>query len=148
MTIVVVDGMGGGIGVQLIAGIRRQGLGKPSIVALGTNAVATQRMIEAGADRGASGEGAIRVSLSLGDIILGPLGIVLPNAMMGEVSPAIAEAIMNARGRKILLPVSQTHLTIVGFEAKSLGVLVEEALAELSSALARGVDSRTEAPLV
>lgn len=86
------------------------------ILALGANAVATQRMVDAGADRGASGENAIRVSVGCADYIIGPIGIALPNAMMGEITPGIAEAVLGARGKKLLLPLSQPHVVIVGME--------------------------------
>ena len=99
-TIAVIDGVGGGIGAQIVERLRKEDLSGVSIVALGTNAVATQKMVNAGADQGASGENAIRVSINLADYIIGPIGIVLPNAMMGEITPAVAEAVFNSRGKK------------------------------------------------
>jgi hypothetical protein len=134
MTIAVVDGMGGGIGAQLVERIKRENLQESSLIALGTNAVATQRMIEAGADRGASGENAIKVSAALADFIVGPIGIVLANAMMGEISPAIAEAILSARGKKLLLPLVQSHVIIVGLAQKNLGELIAEVVESLVKA--------------
>lgn len=134
MTIAVVDGMGGGIGAQLVERIKRENLQESSLIALGTNAVATQRMIEAGADRGASGENAIKVSAALADFIVGPIGIVLANAMMGEISPAIAEAILSARGKKLLLPLVQSHVIIVGLAKKNLGELIAEVVESLVKA--------------
>lgn len=128
MTIAVVDGMGGGIGAQVVEKLR-QAVGKDAtIIALGSNAVATQRMVDAGADRGASGENAIRVSASQADFIVGPIGIVLANAMMGEISPGIAEALLAARGRKLLLPLAQPHVAIVGLPQKNIGELITEAV--------------------
>jgi hypothetical protein len=135
MTIVVVDGMGGGIGAQIIERIKRENYKDLHIVALGANAVATQRMIEAGADKGASGENAIRVSIELADVVMGPMGIILANAMLGEISPLMAEAIINSRGKKILLPVAQSHITIVGLEQINLSTLVDEAIEALSFAM-------------
>lgn len=134
MIIAVVDGMGGGIGAQLVERIRRENLQGSNLIALGTNAVATQRMIEAGADRGASGENAIKVSAALADFIVGPIGIVLANAMMGEISPAIAEAILSARGKKLLLPLVQSHVVFVGLAQKNLGELIAEAVESLVKA--------------
>jgi hypothetical protein len=72
------------------------------------------------ATRGASGENAIRVSVSLADFIVAPIGVIVPNSMMGEITPAIAEAVAGARGCKLLLPVNQPHFGIVGIEAKTL----------------------------
>jgi hypothetical protein len=133
--IAIVDGLGGGIGAQLAERVKREGFPGTTIVALGTNAVATQRMIEAGADRGASGENAIRVSVDLADYVLGPIGIVLPNAMMGELTPAMAGAVFGSRARKILLPLAQAHVSVVGLAQLNVGELIDEAMAVLARAL-------------
>jgi hypothetical protein len=135
-TVVVVDGMGGGIGAQLVARIRKEIKADIALLALATNAVAAERMVDAGAARGASGENAFRVTLPEADLILGPLGVVLPNAMMGELSPAMAEAVFASKARKILLPLAQSHLVIVGLAERNVGELVDEALVALSRALA------------
>ncbi len=135
-TIVVVDGLGGGAGALLVAKLREV-LGKGTeLIALGTNSAATERMLKAGADRGASGENAIAVSVSLGDIVMGPIGIVLPNSMMGEVTPAVAQAVLAAPGRRILLPLQQGHFILAGTENRSLGELAEAAAAEAAALLA------------
>jgi hypothetical protein len=135
MVVAIIDGMGGGIGAQLAERVKKENLADLSLIALGTNAVATQRMIEAGADRGVSGENAIRVSIGLADYVLGPLGIVLPNAMMGELTPAMAEAILSSRAKKILLPLAQSHVSIVGLAQRNVGELIDEAMQTLSQAL-------------
>jgi len=98
--IAVIDGMGGGIGAQIVAQLREELPLDVEILALGANAVATQKMMQARASRGASGENAIRVSIGAADVILAPIGVVVPNSMMGEITPAIAEAIAGAPGRK------------------------------------------------
>ena len=134
--VVVVDGGGGGIGAQIVERIRKERFEDVVIVALGANAVATQRMVDAGADRGASGENAVRVSAGTGDFIMGPIGIVLPNAMMGEITPAMAESILSARGKKLLLPLSQPHVTIVGISQKNVNDLISDAVQALRSAVA------------
>jgi hypothetical protein len=135
-TIIVVDGMGGGIGAQLVARIRKDIGTDVVLVAIATNAVATQRMVDAGAVRGASGENAFRISLPEADFIVGPLGIVLPNAMMGEVTAAMAEAVLSSRAKKILLPLAQSHISLVGLAPRhNVGELVEEAVATLIKAL-------------
>jgi hypothetical protein len=135
-TVVVVDGMGGGIGAQIIARLRKDGLSGASILALGTNAVAAQRMVDAGAERGASGENAFRVTLPKADFILGPLGVALPDAMMGEVTPEMARAVMSSPARKLLLPLSQQHVEIVGLAPRNLADLVADAAVELARMLA------------
>jgi hypothetical protein len=135
MTIAVIDGIGGGIGAQIVERIHRENVRELSILALGANAVATQRMVDAGADKGATGENAIRVSVGCADYILGPIGIVLPNAMMGEITPGIAEAVFGAKGKKLLLPLSQPHVTIVGLAQKNVNELISDAIASLKQAI-------------
>jgi hypothetical protein len=120
MKIAVIDGMGGGIGVQIVTQLRQELPLDTEIIALGANAVATDRMMQAKASRGASGENAIRVSITQADVILAPIGVVIPNSMMDEITPGIAEAIAGAPGRKLLLPVNQPHFEIVGVEWKAL----------------------------
>jgi NAD(P)-dependent dehydrogenase (short-subunit alcohol dehydrogenase family) len=131
VTVAVVDGVGGGIGAQIVERLRKESLGDISVIALGTNAVATQRMVNSGAEKGASGENAICVSIATADYILGPIGIVLPNAMMGEVTPAIAEAVFNSRGKKLLLPLNQPHFEIVGVSQRNVNELINDAVAVL-----------------
>jgi hypothetical protein len=134
-SIVVIDGMGGGIGAQLIGKIRELKYEGLEIIALGANASATERMIKAGADRGASGENAIKVSASLGDFILGPIGIAIPNSLMGEISTAMAEAVLAAPGEKILIPLQQDHFYLAGSEPLPLAKAVEKAVEILNEKL-------------
>ena len=98
---------------------------------MGTNALATAAMLKAGVKRGATGENAICISASAADLIVGPIGIIIPNAMMGEITPRIAEAVGSAAAKKVLLPVSQNHFEIVGVEPKSLASLVKEAVSRI-----------------
>lgn len=135
MIIAVIDGMGGGIGAQLVTELRAQLPETIEIWALGANAIATQRMMQAGANRGASGENAICVSAPQADVILGPIGIVVPNAMMGEITPAIAETIAAAPGRKLLIPINQTHFEIVGVAWKQLSQHIAQAVQIISDEL-------------
>ncbi len=137
-TIVVVDGMGGGIGAQLIAKTRELVGDSAEIVALGANSGATERMLKAGADRGASGENAVRVSVGLGDAVLGPIGVIAPNSMMGEITPAMAEAVFGARGRLILVPATQQHFTLVGMEKLPMAALIAMAAEAAAAAIAEG----------
>jgi hypothetical protein len=127
-TVVVVDGMGGGIGVQLIGKLKEIADGGTEIIALGTNAVAPERMVKAGAHRGATGENAIRVSVSSGDFILGPIGIVIGNSMMGEITREMAAAVLAAPGERILLPMQQDHFYIAGLEQLPLVKMIDRAL--------------------
>jgi len=134
--IVVVDGLGGGVGAQLCSKVRQTFGQRVEIVALGTNAAATEQMLKAGADRGASGENAIRVSIGLGQVILGPIGIVIPDSMLGEITQMIAQAVMGANGKKILLPVNQPHFVLAGIPPIPLSKLIDEAVGLLASELA------------
>ena len=126
--IAVVDGMGGGIGAQIVTQLRQELPLDVEILALGSNAVATQKMMQARASRGASGENAIRVSIGEADVILAPIGVVIPNSMMGEITPEIATAVAGARGRKLLLPINQPHFEIVGIEWKALTKQISAAI--------------------
>ncbi|MFH1149285.1 MAG: DUF3842 family protein [Actinomycetota bacterium] len=128
MIIAVVDGMGGSIGTQIVLELRQCLPEETEIMALGTNAIATGSMMKAKATRGATGENAIVYSIPEAGLIMGSLSIVVPNSMMGEVSPAIATAIASAPGRKILLPVSNPPLDIMGASRKPLQALIKEAI--------------------
>ena len=96
------------------------------VVALGTNAIATAQMLKAGANRGASGENAIVQNTKSVDVILGPLGIIIAHAMMGEVTPGIAEGVAGSPASKFLLPLTQENVTIVGVARLPLPHLIEE----------------------
>ena len=126
MRIAVIDGMGGGIGAQIVSQLRQEITAGAEIIALGTNATAADRMVRAGADRGASGENAIRVSAESADIIVGPLGIVIPDAMMGEVTSVMAQAVVSSKAEKFLIPLVQQHFTIVGYVSQPVSGLICE----------------------
>jgi hypothetical protein len=128
-TIIVIDGMGGGIGCQLIGKLKDSIGGNVGmeIIALGSNAVAAERMIKAGANRGAAGENAIRLTAPLGDFILGPIGIVITDSMMGEITATMTGAILAAPGERILLPL-QEHFFIAGLEQQPMARLIDKAI--------------------
>jgi hypothetical protein len=127
MIIAVVDGMGGSIGTQIVLQLRQSLPEDTEIIALGTNAIATGSMMKAKATRGATGENAVVVSIVEADIIMGSLSIVVPNSMMGEVTPTVATAVASARGRKILLPIANPPLDLLGMTRKPLQALIKEA---------------------
>jgi hypothetical protein len=127
--IAVIDGLGGGIGAELVSRLKEiKEAGKAEVIALGSNAVAVERMVNAGAARGASGENAISVSVRGADIVLGPIGIVIANSMMGEITPAIAGAILAAPGKRILLPLQNEHFVLAGMESVPLSKMIEKAV--------------------
>lgn len=133
--ICVIDGQGGGIGATIIKRLRALFEEDVDIVALGTNAIATAQMLKARANRGASGENAIVQTVPRMDVIIGPVGIVMANSMMGEVSTRIAEAVASCDAPKLLVPLSQENLVIVGASSQPLphllDVLIEQHLAPM-----------------
>jgi hypothetical protein len=133
--ICIVDGQGGGIGAALIRRLKEFYQETYEIIALGTNAVATAQMMRTGANRGASGERAIARTVATADVILGSISIVPANAMMGEVTPQMAEVIASAPALKILLPLTRAKVEIVGLIPEPLPHQVEQAVARLKEVL-------------
>lgn len=138
MVIAVIDGMGGGLGVQLVSLLSAQLASKAEIIALGTNALATNNMVRAGAHRGATGENAVIVSIRKADLVTGPIGIVIPNAMMGEITPQIATAIASCDARKVLLPVTQNHVEIIGLDSRPMATVIKDAVFRISEIVKEG----------
>lgn len=128
MIITVIDGMGGGIGSQIISSLRDELPTYIEIYALGTNNTATQAMMKSHANKGATGENAIIVSSKKSNVVIGPMSIVIPNSMMGEVTPKMSEAICDCEGLKILLPIIGDNFEIVGLENKPLMLLIKDAV--------------------
>lgn len=128
MKLMVMDGQGGGIGATVIKGLREAMGGDPEILALGTNSIATSRMMKSGANRGGTGENAIIVTSSMVDVIIGPLGILMANAMMGEVTANMASAVSSSRAKKILIPLTQEKVAVVGISGEPLPHLVNQVI--------------------
>ncbi|MDY6795572.1 MAG: DUF3842 family protein [Actinomycetota bacterium] len=128
MIIAVVDGMGGSIGHQIILEIRKNLPEYTEVIALGANAIATGNMMKARANRGATGENAVRVCIGEADLIMGSISIMVPNSMMGELTPGMATAISSAPGRKILLPLTHPRIEIIGISDTPLPKLIEQAV--------------------
>jgi hypothetical protein len=128
MRIVVMDGMGGGLGAQIVARIKALTGDNKEIIALGTNAIATAAMMKAGATVGATGENAILVNVPRADLILGPIGIAIPHSLMGEITVGMAAAVALSPARKVLVPMTQTHghFELVGVDSKPLTSSLEE----------------------
>lgn len=128
MIIAVVDGMGGGIGSQVVSALREELPTYVEIYALGTNSIATSAMMKAHANKGATGENAIIVSSKKANVIVSPISITMPNAMMGEVTSRISEAICDSEAFKILLPIMPENFEIVGIEGKPLSLLIKDTI--------------------
>jgi len=122
----VIDGQGGGIGSLIVKRLRDEFGDSIEILALGTNAVATTAMMKSRANKGATGENAIVWNAGRVDLITGPLSIVLPNAMLGELTPKMAGAIVSSNIKKILLPLNQEGIDVTGVEKEPLPHMVEK----------------------
>lgn len=129
--IAVVDGQGGGVGKALVEKLRQTFGRKVYIIALGTNSLATSSMLKAGADVGATGENAITVTAAGVDIIMGALGIVAADSMLGEITPAMARAIGQSAAQKILIPINRCSLTVVGLKNMQFNEYIAEAVASV-----------------
>jgi hypothetical protein len=126
MIVMVVAGQGGGIGATLIKGLRSTINREMEILALGTNSIATSRMMKAGANKGATGERAIVRTSAKVDVIVGPLAIVVPDSMMGELTPSMASAVSASEAKKILIPLTQENIKLVGVSGEPLPHLVDQ----------------------
>ena len=136
MKIVVIDGQGGRMGALLCEKIKKTSQNFPSgteLVAIGTNSAATAAMLKAGADCGATGENPVLVACRDADFIIGPLGIMAADSLLGEVTPAMAVAVGSSPAQKILLPVNRCNHHVVGVQDYSMARLTDEAVEELLS---------------
>ena len=132
--VVVIDGQSGRMGQLFIE--RAKAAGVPcEITAVGTNAIATAAMLKAGASAGATGENPVLVACRRADIIVGPIGILAADSLMGEITPAMAVAVGQSVARKLLLPVNQCSNIVVGTQSLSLSNLMDEAVELLRSML-------------
>lgn len=128
MTIVVMDGQGGRVGAMLIEALRRAGCSAPHrLLAVGSNALATAAMLKAGADQGATGENAAVVTAARADVIAGPLGILMADAMLGEITERMASAVGRSPAVRVLLPMERCGTLLPGTEHLPLSKMCEEA---------------------
>ena len=134
MKVVVIDGQSGRMGQLFIERAKSASL-PCQIMAVGTNAIATSAMLKAGADNGATGENPVLVACRTADIIVGPIGILAADSLMGEISPAMAVAVGQSPACKLLLPVNQCNNIVAGVPNLSLGKLMDEAVELLKSML-------------
>lgn len=134
MKVVVIDGQSGRMGQLFIDRARSAGL-SCEILAIGTNALATAAMLKAGADAGATGENPVLVACRTADIIVGPIGILSADSLLGEITPSMAVAVGQSAAKKLLLPVNQCSNIVVGTQSLSLSRLMDEAVDLLRSML-------------
>ena len=136
MNILVMDAQGGGIGKQVVTAVRTR-FPDVTITAVGTNAAATTAMLRAGADEGATGDNAAVVCCRRADVIIGPVGIVIADALLGEVTPRMAVAVGQSAAKRILIPVNHCANFIAGVADLSVGRLVDSVVAELEKTVCR-----------
>ncbi len=128
MKIAVVDGQGGGIGKLIVEKLRNAFGNEIAVLALGTNALATSLMLKAGANEGASGENAIVFNLPKVNVILGSVGIVCANSMLGELTPMMARAVSESPAIKVLIPLNRCNIQIAGTENQPLPHYIDDAI--------------------
>ncbi len=128
MRIAVIDGQGGGMGKAMVEKLRGEFGGTIEVIALGTNALATALMIKAGANEGASGENAIIFNSSRVDVIMGAIGIIAANSMLGELTPLMAKAIAESPAKKVLIPLNRCNIQIVGVKSEPFPHYIDDAI--------------------
>lgn len=133
MKIAVIDGQGGGIGKAVVEKIRAAFGDDIEILALGTNALATALMLKAGANEGASGENAIVVNVQKVDFIVGSIGIITANSMLGELTPIMAKAVAESQAKKVLIPLNRCNVFVAGVKNEPLPHFIEDAVELLKS---------------
>ena len=131
-----IDVNGGGLGRQMVTAVKEK-CPEAEVLAVGTNSTATGAMLRAGADQAATGENAVLVACRRADVIIGPIGIVIADSMLGEITPAMAAAVGQSQARRILLPVNQCDNLVVGTADLSMADKVREAAELLCGLLAQ-----------
>ena len=130
MNILVIDAQGGGIGKQLVTEIKKE-IPSAHITAVGTNSAATSAMLKAGADEAATGENSVIVACRKADIIVGPIGIVIADSLLGEVTPKMAVAVAQSSAKRILIPFNHCDNIIAGISDLTVGTLIRSAVQEI-----------------
>lgn len=125
MKIVIVDGQGGKLGKLLVEQLKQE-CPQVQLYAVGTNSIATATMLKAGADFGATGENPVIRNVMDADLVLGPMGIVVAHAILGEVTPAMAEAVGGCRAKKLLIPMNSCGVCVAGVQELPLNAYVAQ----------------------
>lgn len=130
MNILVIDAQGGGIGKQLVSAIK-ENIPGAVVTAVGTNSAAASAMLKAGADNTATGENAVVVNSRKADVIVGPIGIVIADALFGEITPVMAKAVAQSSARRILIPINHCDNIVVGVSDLNIRKLIQDVIFEL-----------------
>ena len=134
MTVLIVDGQGGRLGKQLVKEVLER-FPQLEVLAVGTNSMATESMLKAGAPRAATGENAVVVACRRANVIVGPVGMVIADALLGEVTPAMAQAVGQSGAVRILLPSDKCETYIAGTGGRTMSALIEDAMDKLADVL-------------
>lgn len=134
MKILVIDGQGGGIGRQLLIQLKKN-VPEAEITAIGTNSLASQAMIKAGADHAATGENAVIVGCRTADVIVGPAGIVIADSLFGEISPAMALAVAQSNAKRVLIPTNLCDNYFAGVTDAGISVQIADCIKKIRSIL-------------
>ena len=134
MNLLAIDGQGGQLGSQIIRAIRTR-YNDINIIAVGTNATATTSMIKAGANQGATGENPVIVASRKADVIIGPVGIVIADSLLGEITPKMAVAIGQSNATKILVPINKCENLVAGVPNLTTTALIDDALNKLQETI-------------
>jgi len=130
MRVLIIDGQGGGLGRQLVTAVKEYDQ-DIEVLAVGTNSAATNAMLKAGADQAATGENSVVVASERVDVIMGPVGIVIADSMLGEITSRMAVAVGQSRAKRILIPVNLCDNIVVGVSDVSMGKNVQNAIESL-----------------
>ena len=131
MKVLIIDGQGGGLGRHLVTAVKEK-CPEAEVLAVGTNSTATGAMLRAGADQAATGENAVLVACKRADVIIGPIGIVIADSMLGEITPRMAVAVGQSSAKRILIPVNLCDNIVVGVSDASMGKNVQNAIEALA----------------
>jgi len=134
MNVVIIDGQGGQLGSRLVKEITER-FENITLTAIGTNAIATSAMLKAGAQNAATGENSVIVACRKADVIIGPVGIVIADSLLGEITDKMAAAVGRADAVRILIPMNKCDNLIAGVAAQSTGALIEDAVKKLGDVL-------------
>lgn len=130
MELLIIDAQGGGLGRQLVAAVKKAAP-ELTVTAVGTNSAATGAMLKAGADQAATGENAVVVGCRRADIIAGPIGLLIADSMLGEITPAMAEAVGRSGAVRVLIPMNRCGTLVAGVENFSTAALLEDAVKKI-----------------
>jgi len=134
MNVLVIDGQGGQLGGQLIKSLKAN-FGNIKIIAVGTNATATATMLKAGADQAATGDNPVIVACRKADVIIGPIGIVIADSLLGEITPQMSVAVGQADAVRILLPMNKCDNLVAGLSNLSTANILEDVIIKVKELL-------------